>query len=63
MVEAPFVEAIVKVSDMNEEVTNMIKLKFIRNRAPLKIANNMHETVTFEQADMIGILSLRSLGY
>ena len=54
--------AIVKVLDMNEQVTNMIKLKFVRNRVTLKI-NNTHETVTFEQTDMIGILDLRSLGY
>ena len=37
VIEDPFVEelsgmAIVKVLDMNEQVTNMIKLKFIRNR-------------------------------
>ena len=68
MVETPFVEeisgmAIVKVLDMDEQVTNMIKLKFIRNRATLKIANNTHETVTFDLTDMIGILDLRSLAY
>ena len=68
MIEAPFVEelsgmAIVKVLDMNEQVTNMIKLTFISNRATLKITNNTHETMTFEQTDMIGILDLRSLGH
>ena len=52
VVEAPFVEemsgmAIVKVLDMNEHVTNMIKLKFIRNKATLRITNNTTETVTF----------------
>ena len=60
MNEAPFVEelsgmAIVKVLGMNEQVTNMIKLKIIMNRATLKITNNMHETLTFEQTDMVGI--------
>ena len=45
VVEAPFVEeisgmAIVKILDMQEQVTNMIKLKFIRKRATLKITNN-----------------------
>ena len=65
VVEAPFVEelsgmAIVKVLDMNEHVTNMIKLKFIRNRATLKITNNKSETVTFDRSNMIGILDLRS---
>ena len=68
MVEAPFVEeisgmAIVKVLDMNEQVTNMINLKIIRNRATLKVTNNTHETMTFDQTDMIGILDLTSLGY
>ena len=53
MIEAPFIEelsgiAIVKVLDMNEQVTNMIKLKFIRNRVTLKITHNTHETMTFE---------------
>ena len=65
--EAPFMEelsgmAIVKVLDMNEQVTNMIKLKFIRNRATLKITNNTHETMTFDKTEMIGNLDLRSLG-
>ena len=64
----PFVEelsgmAIVKVLDMNEQVTNMIKLKFIRNRVTLKITNNTHETMTFDNTEMRGILDLRSLGY
>ena len=55
--------AIVKVLDMHELVKNMIKLKFIRNRATLKITNNTHETVNFDVTDVIGILNLRSLGY
>ena len=68
MVEAPFVEeisgmAIVKVLDMNEQVTNMIKLKFIRNRVTLKVMNKTDETWTFDWTDLIGILDLRSLGY
>ena len=50
--EAPFIEellgmAIVKILDMREQASNMIKLKFIRNRAVLKITNKTHETVTF----------------
>ena len=66
--EVPFVKelsgmAIVKVLDMNEQTTNMIKLKFIRNRATLKITNNTDETMTFDRLNMIGILDLRSLGY
>ena len=52
IVEAPFLKellgmAIIQVLDMSEHVTNMIKLKFIRNRATLKITNNTCETVTF----------------
>ena len=55
--------AIVKVLDMQEQVTNMIKLKFIRNRATLKVTNNTYETVMFDSTEMIGLLDLRSLGY
>ena len=68
IVEAPFLEellgmAIIKVLDMNEHITNMIKLKFIRNKATLKVTNNACETVTLDSKDMIGILDIRSLGY
>ena len=52
----------VKVLDMNEHVTNMIKLKFIRNNAMLEITNNTDETMTFDRSNMIGILDLRSVG-
>ena len=63
VVEAPFVEeisgmAVVKAPDMQDQITNMIKLKFIRNRATLKITNNTNETVTFDLTEMIGILDL-----
>ena len=68
MIEAPFVEelsgmSIIKVLDMNEHVMSMIILKFIRNRANLRITNNTNETVTFDRTEMIGMLDLRSLGY
>ena len=68
VIEAPFIEELfgmarVKVLDMNEHVKNMTKLKFIRNRVPLKITNNTYKTVTFDKTEMIGILDLRSLGY
>ena len=68
VIEALFVKelsgmAIVKVLDMNEHVTNMIKLKCIRNRATLKITNNTDKTMTFDRSNMMGILDLRSLGY
>ena len=55
--------AIVKLLDMQEQVTIMTKLKFIRNRMTLKMTNNMQETLTFDLTEMIGILDLRSLGY
>ena len=65
IVEAPFVEelsgmAIIKVLDMNEHITSMIKLKFIRNKVTSKITNNTSETVTFDRKDMIGILDIKS---
>ena len=68
IVEAPFVEEIsgmeiAKLLDIQEQVTNMIKLKFIRNRATLKVTNNTHETMTFDPTEMIHVLDLRSLGY
>ena len=68
IVEAPFIEelsgmAIIKGLDMTQHVTNMMKLKFIRNKATLKITNNTHDMVTFDRKDMIGILDIRSLGY
>ena len=44
MVDAPFVEelsgmAMIKILDMKEQTTNMIELKFIQNKAVLKIKN------------------------
>ena len=49
VVEAPFIEelsgmAIVKILDMKEQATSMIKVKFIRNKAVLKITNKTHKT-------------------
>ena len=68
IVEAPFIEelsgmAMIKILDMNEQTINMIKLKFIRNKAVLKITNKTHETVTFDRTKMMGIVDLRSLGF
>ena len=67
-VGVPFLEelsgmAMVKILDMKEQTTNMIKLKIIRNKAVLKITNKTHETVTFGRAEMMGIIDLRSLGF
>ena len=68
MVEALFIEelsgmAMVKILDMKEKTTNMIKLKFIWNKAVLKITNKTHETITFGKTDMMGVVDLRSLGF
>ena len=68
IVEAPFIEelsgmAMVKILDMKEQTTNMVKLKFIRNKAVLKITNKKHKTVTFGRTEMMGIVDLRSLGF
>ena len=68
VVEAPFLEelsgmAIVKTLNMKEQAMSMIKLKFIRNKAVLKITNNTHKTVTFGWTEMIGVVDLRSLGF
>ena len=48
---------------MKEQTTNMTKLKFIRNKAVLKVTNKTHETLTFGKTDMMGIIDLRSLGF
>ena len=68
IIEAPFVEelsgmAMVKILDIKEQTTNMIKLKFIRNKTALKVTNKTHETETFERTEMMGIIDLRSLGF
>ena len=68
IVEALFLEelsgmAIIKVLDMTQHTTNMIKLKFIRNKGILKITNNTNDVVMFDRQDMIGILDIRFLGY
>ena len=68
MIDAPFVEelsgmTLVKILDLKEQTTNMIKLKFIQNKAVLKIKNKMHETITFGRRDMLGVVDLRLLGF
>ena len=68
IIEAPFIEelsgmAMVKILDMKEQTTNMIKLKFVRNKAVLKVTNTTHETVTLGRTEMMGIKDLRSLGF
>ena len=68
ILEAPFVEeisgmVITKMLDAKEQKTLTMKLKFIQNRAMFKVTNSTHETVTFDQKEMLGIVDLRSLGY
>ena len=68
VVEALFIEeisgmAITKLLDVTEQITLTIKLKFIRNRAMLKVTNGTQERVTFNPTDMVGIVDIRSLGY
>ena len=68
VVEAAFVEeisgmAITKLLDVKEQTTLTMKLKFIKNRAMLKVTNSTQEKVTFNPTDMVGIVDLRSLGY
>ena len=68
MVEAPFVEelsgmAMIKILDMKTQTTNMIKLKFIRNRAVLKIKNNTHETVTYGKTKYNGNCRSKIIGF
>ena len=68
IVEAPYIKelsgmAMVKILDMKEQTTNMIKLKFIWNKAVLKITNKTHKIVTFGRTEMMGIVDLRSLGF
>ena len=68
VLEAPFEEeitgiAITKLLDMQECMTLTMKIKFIRNRAMFKVKNDMHDTVTFDPTQMLGVIDLRSLGY
>ena len=68
IVEAPFIKelsgmAMVKILDMKEQTKNMIKLKFIWNKAVLKITNKTHKIVTFGRTEMMGIVDLKSLGF
>ena len=55
--------AITKLLDTQSQVALTLKLKFMRNRAMLKVTNSTHEEVTFNPKDVVGIVDLRSLGY
>ena len=67
-IEAPFIEeisgmAITTLLDTNSHMALTLKLKFIRNRARLKVTNSTQEKVTFNPEHVVGIVDLRSLGY
>ena len=67
-IEAPFVEeisgmAITKLLDTKSHLALTLKLKFIRNRAMLKVTNSAQEKVIFNPEHVVGIVDLRSLGY
>ena len=68
VLEAPLEEeitgmAITKLLDTKEQITLTMKIKFIRNRTMFTVTNSTHETVTFNQTQMLGVIDLRSLGY
>ena len=68
VVETPFIEeisgvAITKLLDVKDQMTLMMKLKFIRNTTMLKVTNSIKEKVTFDPTDMLHIVDLRSFGY
>ena len=48
---------------MKMQTTNVIKLKFIQNKAALKITNKTCKTITFDRMGMMGVVDLRSLGF
>ena len=67
-IEAPFLEkisgmAITKLVDTWSHIAITLKLKFIRNRATLKVTKSTQEKVTFNPEHVVGIVDLRLLGY
>ena len=67
-IEAPFVEeisgmAITKLLDTKSHLALSLKLKFIRNRAMLKVRNSTQEKVTFNPEHVVSVVDLRSLRY
>ena len=68
IIKAPYLEelsgmAMVNILDIKEQTTNMIKLKFFRKKAVLKVTNETHKSVTFGRTELMGIIDLRSLGF
>ena len=67
-IEAAFIEeisgmAITKLLDRESYITITLKLKFIRNRATLKVTNITEVKITFNPDHVVGVVDLRSLGY
>ena len=62
-IEAPFLEEISGMAMTKSHIALTLKLKFIRNRATLKVTNSTQEEVTFNPEHVVGIVDLRSLGY
>ena len=67
-IEDPFLEeisgmAITKLLDTKSHIALTSKLKFIRNRAILKVTNSTQEKDTFNAEHVVGIVDLRSLRY
>ena len=44
--------------DTKEQITLTMKLKFIRNRAMLKVTNSTHDIATFNPTEMHDIIDL-----
>ena len=67
-IEAPFIEeisgmAITKLLDTKSHIALTLKLKFIRNKAMLKVTNSTQDKVTFDPEHVVSIVDLRSLAY
>ena len=68
IVEASFIKelsgmAMVKILDMKEQTTNMIKLKFIQNKSSFEDYKQNTWNCDFGRTKMMGIVDLRSLGF
>ena len=55
--------AIIKIIDDRTNSTQLIKLKFMHNKAVLEIKNAGKDTMILNPKEMIGIVDIRSLGY
>ena len=55
--------AIIKIIDGKTNSTQLIKLKFMHNKAVLDVKNAGKDTMILNPREMIGIVDIRSLGY